>query len=47
MTLKEAIIDAFRKGRVAGATFKRAKDSEGLAEKYYKEFKEKHLKDGY
>jgi len=44
MTLKEAIIDAFRKGRIAGATFKRASDNEGLAEQYYKEFKKKHLK---
>ena len=38
MTIKEAIIEAFRQGRIAGATFKRAKDNEGLAEQYYEEF---------
>lgn len=34
---KQMVIDAFRKGRKAGAIFKRAKDNEGFAEQYYKE----------
>lgn len=32
---KQEIIEAFRKGREAGAIFKSQKDSEGLAEQYF------------